>query len=98
MNESFQANVVGTAYVLDTFLPLIRKGKEKKIVVISSGMADLELVNQINVAIAAPYSVSKAAANLLVAKYHAALGKKEGILFLSLSPGESTGSGAEETC
>ena len=90
LNESFQANVVGTAYVLDSFLPLIRKGKAKKVAVISSGMADLDLVNELGVAIATPYSVSKAAANLLVAKYNAALGKSEGILFFSLSPGKSS--------
>ena len=90
LNESFQANVVGTAYVLDSFLPLIRKGKAKKVAVISSGMADLDLVNEIGVAIATPYSVSKAAANLLVAKYNAALGQSEGILFFSLSPGKSS--------
>jgi len=31
--------------------------------------------------------ISKAAVNMLVVKYNAALGKSEGILFLALSPG-----------
>ncbi|PPJ50274.1 hypothetical protein CBER1_04910 [Cercospora berteroae] len=87
MNEAFQSNVIGTSYVINAFLPLIRAGKEKKIVAISSGMADLSLVNKFSVALATPYTASKAAANLLVGKYHAALGKPEGILVFSLSPG-----------
>lgn len=33
------------------------------------------------------YSISKAALNTTIAKYNAELGKKEGVLFLSLSPG-----------
>lgn len=85
--ESFNANVLGTAHVVSSFLPLVRKGKEKKVIVTSSGMADIDIINRFDIAIAAPYSVSKAASNALVAKYHAAVGRKEGILFLSLSPG-----------
>ncbi|GIZ44679.1 hypothetical protein CKM354_000787000 [Cercospora kikuchii] len=87
LTDSFHSNVVGTSYVLNAFLPLIRAGKEKKIAVITSGMADLELVNKHSIALATPYAVSKAASNLLVGKYHAALGKEEGILVFSISPG-----------
>ncbi|KAI5357044.1 Putative short-chain dehydrogenase/reductase SDR, NAD(P)-binding domain superfamily [Septoria linicola] len=87
LTASFQANVVGATYLLNAFLPLIRRGKDKKIAVLSSGMADLDLVNQYSIAVASPYTVSKAAANMLVSKYHAALGKQEGILVLSISPG-----------
>ena len=85
--DSFRANVVGVANTINIFLPLIRAGKEKKIIVISTGMADLDLINKFDIPIAAPYSVSKAATNALVAKYNAALGKSEGILVLALSPG-----------
>jgi len=85
--DSFRANVVGVANTINIFLPLIRAGTEKKIVVISTGMADLDFVNKFNIPIASPYSVSKAATNALVAKYNAALGKSEGILVLALSPG-----------
>lgn len=49
-------------------------------------MADIDLINDYSIAVASPYSVSKAAANAIVAKYNAAL-KHEGILFLSVSPG-----------
>lgn len=85
--SSFRANVVGVANTINIFLPLLRAGQEKKIITISSGMADIDLVNRFNVPIAAPYSISKAATNALVAKYNAALGKSEGLLFLALSPG-----------
>lgn len=87
LSESFQSNVVGTAHVLNAFLPLIRKGKGKKVMVNSTGMADLDLVNRFAIGIATPYAVSKAATSMLVAKYHAALGKQEGVLFFSMSPG-----------
>ena len=83
--DSFRANVVGVANTINIFLPLIRAGKEKKIIVISTGMADVDLINKFDIPIAAPYSVSKAATNALVAKYNAALGKSEGILVLALS-------------
>jgi NAD(P)-dependent dehydrogenase (short-subunit alcohol dehydrogenase family) len=85
--SSFRANVVGVAHTINLFLPLLRAGKEKKIITISSGMADTELIARFGIPIAAPYSISKAATNALVAKYHAALGKSEGLLFLALSPG-----------
>jgi len=49
-------------------------------------MADLDLIHKTELAIGAPYAASKAAANVVVAKYAAAL-KEEGILFLSMSPG-----------
>jgi NAD(P)-dependent dehydrogenase (short-subunit alcohol dehydrogenase family) len=84
---SFRANVVGVANTINIFLPLLRAGKEKKIITISSGMADIDLINRFSVPIAAPYSISKAATNALVAKYNAALGKSEGLLFMALSPG-----------
>ncbi|KAH9845063.1 NAD(P)-binding protein [Teratosphaeria destructans] len=85
--SSFKANVVGTAHTINAFLPLIRKGQVKKVITLSTGVADLDLTNQYALANVAPYSISKAATNMLVAKYNAALGKSEGILFLSISPG-----------
>ncbi|KAK5127942.1 hypothetical protein LTR85_005059 [Meristemomyces frigidus] len=85
--DSFRANVVGIAHTINAFLPLIRKGKDKKVITLSTGMADLDLINDFSIGIAAPYSISKAGTNALVAKYNAALGKKESILFLAISPG-----------
>lgn len=68
-------------------MPLIRKSKIKKVVAITSGMADADLVAQFEVTNGAAYSTSKAALNVLVAKYHASYGNTEGILFFGISPG-----------
>lgn len=62
------------------------KGKAKKVIAISSGMADLDLINDSECDIAPLYSANKAALNVLVAKY-SALYKKDGVLFFTLSPG-----------
>ena len=87
LGASFAPNVVGTTYILGTFIPLIRQGHGKKILITSTGMADLDLVCKFDLGVAVPYSVSKAAANLLVGKYHAAVGRREGTLVFSVSPG-----------
>lgn len=79
-------NAIGPLYAINAFLPLIRAGEAKKIVVISTGMADTELVLRANVAGAVPYSVSKAAVNLIVSKVAVEL-RPEGISVLALSPG-----------
>ncbi|KAF2219980.1 hypothetical protein BDZ85DRAFT_267912 [Elsinoe ampelina] len=84
---SFQANVIGIAITTNAFLPLIRKGTTKKVITISTGMADVDLVTQYDISSSTSYAVSKIGTNMLVAKYHAALGKSEGILFLAMSPG-----------
>lgn len=86
LNEAFSVNVVGAAFTIATFLPLIRKGQMKKIATISTAMALDSLANEYSIPIAAAYSVSKAALNTLVAKYNAAL-KNEGILIFGISPG-----------
>ncbi|KIW89659.1 uncharacterized protein Z519_09815 [Cladophialophora bantiana CBS 173.52] len=83
--ESFNVNVVGVIHVTNVFLPLIKKGSAKKVVLISSGMADPDLVNS-GIFADGPYTISKAAANMAIFKYNAKY-KKEGILFFALSPG-----------
>jgi NAD(P)-dependent dehydrogenase (short-subunit alcohol dehydrogenase family) len=86
MLNSFRVNTLGLLHSIQAFLPLIRKGTIKKVVNISTGMADLDVINGIEIDVAGPYSASKAAANVVIAKYNAAH-KNEGILFLSISPG-----------
>lgn len=86
LNETFNVNVVGVAFTINAFLPLIRKGQMKKIAAISTGMAMDQWTNNLEIKIAATYSVSKAALNMLVVKYSVAL-KKENILVFGISPG-----------
>jgi NAD(P)-dependent dehydrogenase (short-subunit alcohol dehydrogenase family) len=83
--DSFKVNTVGVIHTINAFLPLIKKGSAKKVVLISSGMADPALVNG-GIATDAPYTISKAAANMAIYKYNAKY-KKDGILFFALSPG-----------
>lgn len=86
LQVSFEVNVVGVINTVSTFIPLLRKGHEKKVFTLSTGMADIDLINQVDLAIGAPYSISKGALNIAVAKYNA-LYKSEGILFMAISPG-----------
>ena len=83
--DSFNVNVVAVIHTINIFLPLIKKGSAKKVVLISSGMADPDLVNA-GVFADGPYTISKAAANMAIFKYNAKY-KKEGILFFAISPG-----------
>lgn len=85
--ETLKTNVIAQIHLINFFLPLILKGNAKKVIVLGTGHADDELINKYEVEIAAPYSISKAALNTTIAKYNAELGKKEGVLFLSVSPG-----------
>lgn len=81
-----KSNVVGTVHLFSLFVPLLLKGNHKKVVHISSGMADLDLVRQLHIKVSGPYSVGKAATNLVVAKFSAEY-TKEGLLFMGISPG-----------
>lgn len=78
--------IYGGLWATNAFLPLIEKGSEKKIVHISTGMADLDLINKTGVDYAVAYSVAKAGMNVQVAKYAVELAPK-GIKVLALSPG-----------
>jgi NAD(P)-dependent dehydrogenase (short-subunit alcohol dehydrogenase family) len=86
MRASLDVNVLGVIYSINAFLPQVRKGKIKKIVVISTGLADTERVPMTSVSTFVTYSTMKAALNMVVAKYGAEL-KGDGITVLALSPG-----------
>ncbi|KIX98406.1 uncharacterized protein Z520_05707 [Fonsecaea multimorphosa CBS 102226] len=86
INTAFNTNVVGVINTINVFLPLIKKGRVKKVATLTSGMGDLDFINELGIWESAPYSISKAAVNVVVAKYSARY-KDEGILFLSISPG-----------
>ncbi|KAE9378252.1 putative short chain dehydrogenase [Stipitochalara longipes BDJ] len=86
LNDLFQVNVVGNIRLFNIFLPLIKNGKDKKVVTISSGNSVVSLTVEYALTEAAPYSISKAAMNMVVAKFQAEF-KKEGILFMAVCPG-----------
>ncbi|KAJ5510009.1 Short-chain dehydrogenase/reductase SDR [Penicillium expansum] len=68
------------------FLPLLLKGKIKKVINISTGLADLDLTNDGEVEIGTLCAASKAAMNVIVAKFNAQY-KKDGVLLVSISLG-----------
>lgn len=85
-DSPFSTAIYGSLWTTNAFLPLIEKGIQKKIVHISTGMADLDLIKKTGVCGAVAYSVAKAGMNVQVAKYAAELAPK-GIKVLALSPG-----------
>jgi hypothetical protein len=84
--ELLQTNVLGNIHLFNLFLPLVMKGKVKKVIAISSGVGDLDFVNQVDVDVGPLYAASKAQMNLITAKFSAQY-KKDRVLFLSISPG-----------
>jgi short-subunit dehydrogenase involved in D-alanine esterification of teichoic acids len=79
-------NVTVNVHLFTLYLPLIRKGQAKKIIYISTGMADIEMISNFQIAVHPIYSITKAAGNAAVAKFDAQY-RNEGILFMSISPG-----------
>ena len=86
LQNSFNVNVIGPIQTVNAFIPLLRNGIEKKVITISTGVADPDLINRLELAVSAPYAISKAGVNMAVAKF-SALYKREGILFMAISPG-----------
>lgn len=85
-SKLFKTNVVGNIHLFNLFLPLVMKGKVKKVIAISSGHGDLDWINNNEIEVASLYAASKAALNVIVAKFNAQY-KKDGVLFFSISPG-----------
>ncbi|KAF2005037.1 putative short-chain dehydrogenase, partial [Amniculicola lignicola CBS 123094] len=86
IQKSVESNVLGAIYVTNSFLPLIEQGTAKKVVHISTGMADTDLILGAGVAGSIPYSASKAMMNCVVAKYSVELKAKD-IHVVAMSPG-----------
>jgi len=86
LRDHFETNVIGVVYTINAFIPLLQKGSVKKVITLSTGVADLEFTLFTGNPVGGPYAISKAAVNLAVTKY-AAQYKAEGFVFLALSPG-----------
>ncbi|KAK6517651.1 hypothetical protein TWF506_004835 [Arthrobotrys conoides] len=83
---SFEGNVLSVIHTTNAFLPLVKKSEVKKIVVISTGLADTEAVIEWQWKDNVPYGVSKAAVNMVVAQYSNAL-VEDGVTIVAVSPG-----------
>lgn len=73
-------------------MPLILKGRVKKVIAISTGASDPEMTLKADMFQATSYSMSKAALNIAVAKF-SALYRQKGVLVMAICPGAAdTGS------
>ena len=71
---------------ITAFLPLLRAGSTKKIVVVSTAGADPGFVRKVADASAAAYGITKAAALMAATKWAVKL-QDEGFIVVSVSPG-----------
>lgn len=85
-NASWSTNVLGPIYTVNAFLPLLRNGALKKVLTLSTGLADPALNLDAEFGYHVAYCVSKCALEMVNVKYAVAL-RKEGFIFLAISPG-----------
>ncbi|RPD58579.1 NAD-P-binding protein [Lentinus tigrinus ALCF2SS1-7] len=83
---TFQINTLGVIHSITAFLPLLRAGSAKKIVVISTGGAHVQTVYKQGAANMAAYHISKCAAYMATTKWAINL-QDEGFVVVSLTPG-----------
>jgi NAD(P)-dependent dehydrogenase (short-subunit alcohol dehydrogenase family) len=83
---NFDINAVSGVVVTNALLPLLRKGKAKKLIFISSAAGDIAFIRATGTAEMASYGASKSALNFIAQKYAIELAD-EGIVVLALSPG-----------
>lgn len=84
--KQVKTNILSPILVINSFLSLVRAGKEKKIIFISSQSADIEFTRITAFSNLIGYSAAKAGMMVIITKYAAELAP-EGIKLLSLSPG-----------
>jgi NAD(P)-dependent dehydrogenase (short-subunit alcohol dehydrogenase family) len=84
--KCFRVNVVGNIHLFNLYMPLVLKGRVKKVITLGSGYADNDFTTNFSIDVAGPYSISKAAMNCAVAKFSAQYAEK-GVLFMTIAPG-----------
>ncbi|KAF8521922.1 hypothetical protein BU17DRAFT_87481 [Hysterangium stoloniferum] len=85
-DNAFKVNVMGVIYSALSFLPLLRIGKTRKIIVISSQGGNPDFVYKAGLTGMSAYGTSKAGTNMVVAKLALEL-QGEGFVVVGLSPG-----------
>ncbi|KAI0444120.1 NAD(P)-binding protein [Xylaria telfairii] len=86
LSVAMSTNVIGNVHLFTLLMPLVLKGKAKKIIAISSASADIELQRKYDLELSPTYSASKAALNAIVAKFSAQYAR-DGVLVMSICPG-----------
>ncbi|KZT05140.1 NAD-P-binding protein [Laetiporus sulphureus 93-53] len=85
-DTSYKVNVLGVIPSVNAFLPLLRRGTMKKVVIIGSEGGNRDFVWKMRVSSVAAYGTTKAAEAMVAMKY-AALLEYEGFTVVTLSPG-----------
>jgi NAD(P)-dependent dehydrogenase (short-subunit alcohol dehydrogenase family) len=78
--------LLSNIYVINSFVDLVRNGKEKKIIFLTSQSGDVEFTRITGFPTLLGYSVSKAGMNMITTKFGIELAQ-DGIKTLSMSPG-----------
>ncbi|KAH9837556.1 uncharacterized protein C8Q71DRAFT_906570 [Rhodofomes roseus] len=84
--QSLRVNVLGPIHTINAFLPLLRKGTMKKIIIIGSEVGERDFVRRVHLSEIAAYGITKAAEHMVATKYAVAL-ENEGFTVVSMSPG-----------
>ena len=79
-------NVLANIYLYSVFMPQILQGNAKKVLAITSGHSDIDIVNKFDIYHGSLYATSKAAMNMINAKFSTRY-KQYGVLFLGICPG-----------
>lgn len=86
LTDNFRINAVAYAHLINAFMPLVLQGNAKKVIVMSTGLADAEFTRKYDLWMGVSYSISKAALNMIIAKFSAEY-REKGVLVLGVSPG-----------
>lgn len=86
LRSALESNVMGVNSVISAFLPLLRAGKQKKIVTISSTVGSFALRAWTAPFPVPSYKISKATVNMLVVQWAQTL-ESEGFCVFAVSPG-----------
>ncbi|KAL1615415.1 putative secondary metabolism biosynthetic enzyme [Neofusicoccum ribis] len=86
LESTFNTNVTTAHNVTSAFLPLLKKGTEKKIVNISTTLGSIGMAPAFKVFPVYAYKISKAALNMLTVQYAQAV-EAEGFTVICVSPG-----------
>ncbi|RMZ91417.1 hypothetical protein DV736_g1335, partial [Chaetothyriales sp. CBS 134916] len=86
LEETLQVNTIAVHRVSSAFLPLLEKGKLKKLLIVSSELGSMTNKDYFALAPFPSYKISKAATNMLMVQYAIEL-KPKGFTVFCVSPG-----------
>lgn len=87
LQEYLNINVVGVVRIVRAFLPALRAGKLKQIVLISSTSGSITRQVNAKSGFTGPYAVTKAATNMIAVQLHNELSESEGFTVIPVHPG-----------